>query len=429
MTLQADNDGVLNGTLYIPADTIPAGTKLVEFFGGADPSPSYAASSFVARGTITIQESQLVRRRVFNVNTVNTTTVTTFFQPVDPLAQSFALNDTCQISFIDVWFEGPKGTSDVTLQVREMVNGFPGPRVIAEAIRTPSQCSITTHTRFEFDPVVLAKDQLFCFVLLCNDAIWRVRIARLGDVDGPTQQRVTSQPYTVGTLFSSSNNLSWTIHQTDDMKFRIGGPTFSVITRTVSLPDQTVTDADYLAIMAAVERPSVQCDVVFRVALPDNTVLNLYEGGFVLLPSRQTGTLKIDAIITGTANLTPILYPDIQVLTGKSDAESVYQTRAINIEASPGPYPTKVTALFDFKAPGTADIKAEIYDGADWLELEPDADAWILPLADGWTETVRVLPDLDTTIRSAPLRFTLSGDAWNRPEVRKLRASFNDNPP
>lgn len=426
MTIQADSNGVVNGTLYIPADTIPAGTKLVEFFGGAAPSPSYASSSFVARGTITIQESQLVRRRTYNVNTNITTTTITFFEP---LAQSFAVTETCQLSFVDVWFEGPKGNTDVTLLVREMINGFPGTRAFAECIKKPSECSITGATRFEFDPILLEKDRLYCVVLLCNDAIWRARIAKLGDVDGPTQQRIANQPYMIGTLFSSSNNLSWTIHQDSDMKFRLGGPTYSVTSRTVALPDQAITDADYLAIMAAVERPSVQCDVVFRVTLPDNTVGEMYEGGFVLLPSRQTGTLKIDAIITGTANLTPILYPDIQVLTGKSDATSVYQTRAINIEASPNNYDTKVTSLFDFKAPGSATIKVEIYDGAVWHELVPDADAWILPLADGWTETVRVLPNLDTAIRSAPLRITMTGDAWNRPEVRKLRASFNDNPP
>jgi hypothetical protein len=428
MTLQADNDGIINGVMHIPDGVIPAGTKLVEFFGGANPSPSYATSSFVARGTISIAESQLVRRRVYNVNTKITTTTITY---VDPIAQSFALTETCQLSFVDVWFEGAKGTTDVTLVVREMVNGFPGPRAFAESIKKPSEISISGPTRFTFDPTEFEADRLYCFVLMCNDAVWRVRIAKLGDVDGPTQQRIAGQPYMVGTLFSSSNNTSWTIHQDSDMKFRLGGPTYATLTRIVPLPDQTITDADYLAIMAAVERPSIECDVVFRVTLPTGEILDMYEGVFELLPSRQTGTLQIDAIVTGTANLTPVLYPDMQVLTGTSDTESLYVTRAINIQASPNNYDTKVTVLFDYKAPGSATITVEIYDAEAevWLEVPIDADAWILPLANGWTEQVLALPDLDTAVRASQLRITLTGDAWNRPEIRRLRVTCNDNPP
>lgn len=428
MTLQADNDGIINGVMHIPADVIPAGTKLVEFYGGASPDPSYATSSFVARGTISIAESQLVRRRVYNVNTRITTNTVTF---IDPIAQSFALTETCQLSYVDVWFEGPKGTTDVTLVMREMINGFPGPRAFAESIKKPSEISIDGPTRFSFDPTQFEADVLYCFVLICNDPVWRVRIARMGDVDGPTQQRIPGQPYIIGTLFSSSNNLSWTIHQDADMKFRLGGPTYAALTRTVPLPDQEIVDADYLAIMAAVERPSLDCDVVFRVTVPTGKVIDMREGVFELLPSRQNGTLQIDAIVTGTANLTPILYPDLQVITGTSDTESLYVTRAVNIAPSPDNYDTKVTVLFDYKSPGTSTISAEVYDTESeaWVEVPPDTAAWILPLADGWTEQVLMLPDLDTAVRASKLRITLTGNAWNRPEIRRLRVTYNDNPP
>ena len=64
-------------------------------------------------------------------------------------------------------------------------------------------------------PVFLTDDREFAFVFMTDDNTHALAIARLGDVDQATQTFVSSQPYTVGVLFSSSNRQAWTAHQDD----------------------------------------------------------------------------------------------------------------------------------------------------------------------------------------------------------------------
>lgn len=52
----------------------------------------------------------------------------------------------------------------------------------------------------------------YAVVVLCDDATTALYVAELGKQD-PTRGYVTSQPYQVGVLLSSSNASTWTAHQ------------------------------------------------------------------------------------------------------------------------------------------------------------------------------------------------------------------------
>ena len=516
MTLQADDNGYIQGQLTIPADTIPTGTKLIEFFGGANPLPSYAASSFVGRGTVNLVEKQAIRRRIWQITTLEWEDTR---PPGDPLAQSFQVSEACQLSFVDLWCEGEKGPSDVSIQMREMVNGYPGPRVLAESILKPDQITLAgtvgvrdtritafgsggtdgtfpltisggggegataqytvidgsvawieiltpgsgytsaptlnfngaggsaglvgaaavadigDYNRFHFDPTNFLPDVQYCVVAMCNDAVWRLRVAIMGDVDGPTQQRIAAQPYIVGVLFSSSNNITWTAHQDRDLRFRLGGPTYSVTEKNILITEQAVTNCDYLGLLGAIELPSNETAIQFEAVLPlpGSPRIGLRLNDFVLLPQSITGTVRIEATLYGTANLTPLLYPDMQLLAGTTQSPSVYETRVIDIHkrtvlGSPSTDPTKITVLFDQRGSGT--VAVEVWDGENdaWVTLTDDETAYILPLADGWQERVMIVDDFDTANLSTKLKITLTGTAWARPSIRRLRVTFNENP-
>ncbi len=75
--LTANNQGKLKGKVKIPAN-IPAGTKLVQFYGDKG---SYGEATYTGKKTITIEE----RRRVIAA------------RRIDPLAQTFTLNESRHI--------------------------------------------------------------------------------------------------------------------------------------------------------------------------------------------------------------------------------------------------------------------------------------------------------------------------------------------
>jgi hypothetical protein len=597
--IQADSDGIINGTLTIPGGIIPVGSKKVEFFGGADPDPSYAAAQFVSAGVITVTQRQQVIRRVWERLRAKTGAI--FVQQgayIDPLAQSFAVPAACQLSYADLWFDVAKGGSDVVIQIRDMINGYPGPQVMAESILSPDQIilardasgndlsgvrdliltnrgsggtdgtynlsftggggsgaagtyrvvdgrvvdmTITAHglgytsaptvgfpsvglvgaagtatignfTRFRFPPITAVPDMQYCIVAMCNDAVWRLRVAGLGEVDGPTQQRISAQPYIVGVLFSSSNNQTWTAHQDKDLQFRLGGPSHTVTTRTVRLSpqgkltsatiaaagangtngtfpleitgtglgakgtftvsgqsvtaiditepgsgytagttlgldasagltgaaatavltDYPVTNCDYIGLMGAMDLPSNDTSIQFRATLPTAETVNLTLNDFTLLPSRITGNIVIEAILTGTESLTPVLYPDLQILAGTTNLSSVYESRTVNITKRSGSTaPTKVVLLYDWRAPGGATVTAEVRDDENdaWVPLVLDDTAGLLPMADDWSERLLTIDDLDTANTSTKLRITLTGTAWARPEIRRLRLICQENTP
>jgi hypothetical protein len=84
ITFIADSKGKITGRFTIPSN-IPAGTKLVQFFGEKG---SYGEATYTGKKTINIEE----RRRVFSS------------KRVDPLAQTFTLSESRHISGIDLWF-------------------------------------------------------------------------------------------------------------------------------------------------------------------------------------------------------------------------------------------------------------------------------------------------------------------------------------
>ncbi len=114
--ITANNQGKLKGKVKVPAN-IPAGTKLVQFYGDKG---SYGEATYTGKKTITIEE----RRRVIAA------------RRVDPLAQTFTLNESRHIGGLDLWFTN-SGKKRVVVQIRETAVGMPSQTVIAESYIEP----------------------------------------------------------------------------------------------------------------------------------------------------------------------------------------------------------------------------------------------------------------------------------------------------
>ena len=107
-------------------------------------------------------------------------------------------------------------------------------------------------------PVYLDPMRLYCFVILTSDGEHAVSTSRLGDVfgSGANQERVSSQPYTIGDMFSSSNRVSWQVHPDEDIAFEIVGAKFTATSLVQNLWTGALDTISDFLVRGSLEIPS-----------------------------------------------------------------------------------------------------------------------------------------------------------------------------
>lgn len=405
--LIANADGLIGGRFTIPAK-IPAGAKRVDFLGEA----TTATATFIGRGVLKTEELRVITSQV------NRRTLSWFG---DPLAETFILDKTKQIAAVDLWFTA-KGGSNVLIQIRDVSLGLPTADVIAEAILPPAQIKLNGFTRFKFPPALLEAGHEYAIVAACNDAVTALAIGELGKFDAVANRWVTSQPYTIGVLLSSSNNRTWTAHQAADLTFRLIAADYSVVSntvvsgspqRTVALEPLTLTNADHLIVLAAAERPSADTNVVFDLDL-GGALYSVIEGQRLTLPASYSGPLTWSARLIGTYEESPRLYPDIHLVVGTRLMSGDYLSRLIQAEGG-----TRVAVYYQALTPGSASVKALLDNGGVWVTLPVVSGT---PIGDGWVEVACVLTGFAQP--ETRVKLELTGTAQARPRVRNLRVAI-----
>jgi len=172
----------------------------------------------------------------------------------DPLAQSFMVDveDGLFITSLDAFFATKSSTLPVKAEIRNMVNGYPGPKVLPFAQKWLNSSQVNTSadgsvaTTFTFDsPVYLQEGIEYCIVLYSDSVDYTAYVARLGEKQINSNRIVSSQP-NIGILFKSANNRSWTPEQMEDMKFTLKKAVFDTsapgtLTLTNSNDERTKT--------------------------------------------------------------------------------------------------------------------------------------------------------------------------------------------
>ena len=159
----------------------------------------------------------------------------------DPLAQSFLVDKTggMYLTEVDLFFKTKDESLPVSVEVRNMVNGYPGQIILpfSEVTKNPADVNLSQDgsaaTTFTFpSPVFLEQGQEYCFVVLSNSNKYEAFISRMGETDLATGQVISGQPY-AGSLFASQNASTWTAEQTDDLKFHLKYARFDISKRPV----------------------------------------------------------------------------------------------------------------------------------------------------------------------------------------------------
>ena len=159
----------------------------------------------------------------------------------DPLAQTFLVQQEggAFLTKVDVYFATKDASIPVNLEIREVVNGYPGKYVLpfSKVTLKPENVNISTNTvdmpdgtvaksydtptTFTFSsPVFVQNNQEYCIVLASDSNSYKVWISNTGDKIPNSSRFISEQPY-AGVLFKSQNGSTWTANQDQDLKFTL----------------------------------------------------------------------------------------------------------------------------------------------------------------------------------------------------------------
>lgn len=403
----ANSSGELTGSFKIPA-SIPAGVKQIEFRGKA----SVAYATFTGQGTLEVT----TLRRVQNVyrHTTTTTTITTvrYVNP-DPLAQTFTLEEECMLSGVDLWFKA-RGTTNTQVQLREVQNGYPTSIVLGEVMVPPANQNLTGHTRCLFAaPIPLEAGTEYAIVILCNDAKTSLALAEMGKFDATQQTWVSSQPYNVGVLLSSSNATTWTAHQSSDLTFRLLTADYTETERTIDLGSvELPAGTTDLILRGLAELPSSSCRVEYQLTMPDGTQVTMSPEQGLSLTNTISGSVNVKAKLYGSKTSSPVLWPGTQIVSGQMATTADYVTRSVVARNA-----IKAILVYDAYIPAGSSVTPQIQvDNGAWKNMT--ASNTVIG-DEGWSEYT-FNTDLSNN-NLIKVRLTLTGTPAARPFVSSIR--------
>ncbi|MGJ4942486.1 DUF4815 domain-containing protein [Bradyrhizobium sp. HKCCYLS1011] len=412
--VRADGNGTLVSSFQIPAG-VPVGVKHVAFEGVGG---SKADALYTAYGWLTT---------INNERTI----VTTYWYSADPLAQTFRLPEPRQGLGVDLKFTkiGDRN-KPVRVQIREVELGIPTERVVAESIIDMHNVTaidpLSTAPRLERDwtmadfdrPVTLREDRSYAITLLTDDPTHAVAIADLGGFD-QINGWVTSNAFPLGTFLDGSDSRTWLPKPGRSLGFRLRCAKFAPVTSTIEIGTLDVTNCSDLMPLIAAERPEgTAIEVEFEA--PNGTKYVTAPAVNVQLPAAIAGTLKVRLRLIGSANLSPLMLPYVQVVAGSIQANGDYITRAFEAGTD-----SKIRLILDVYLPSTSTFSAAIQTGVNaGLPVWSAANALTLekatPLGDGWEERQYMLDHVNTDISRAYVK--IGGGPAARSNARNIRA-------
>ncbi|MEP1766947.1 MAG: DUF4815 domain-containing protein [Sulfitobacter sp.] len=433
-SLIADANGQISGTIAIPAD-VPTGSHTVDALGSAG---SFARATFVGEGEITTE----VMRRVTLVTVtapdpvtiVNVTNVTNVTNTVvtqsssqsegrgsegsgtsgDPLAWTFVPPQdsfNCGINFeIAVVGEQSNG---LRVQLATTLNGYPTNEVLADCYISMIGVAPGDTIQARWDaPVFTSASLKYCVVIMTDDADHAIKIATLGEVVPETQQRVASQPYTAGDLFSGSNRTTWVAHPDSDPKIEVVAAKFTQAEKSVLLFEGSVQAITDLLVRGAVELQTTDVGFRYELEREDGQRIPLAPGQSLEFSEYVSETIKLHAILTGTQWVSPMLYPGTTLVGGQLQTAAEYVSKVFPIEGD-----NFFRALYDRQLPAGASVSVDV-DAADgnWTAVPVVSNR---SLSGGWIEPKHQLAFVAPN--GGRVKLTLTGTPAARPSIARLR--------
>ena len=356
-TACSSNDGNLTAKFKVPAG-VPAGSIPVRVFYYADPDISSASTVFYSRGFMQNTQNTTVGLEDPKVKTLITAEEReVFVRQYDPLAETYTIFDNITyVSQVGVYFRSKHATRPITMQIRNVVNGFPGPYLHAAATLFPADVNTSEdgslETVFVFPNVIGYKpNEDYCFVLLpsMNNTGYEVFYSELGDIDLITAKRIITQPAS-GVMFHSPNNSAWEPMMKSDIKYRLYKSNFR---NDCAIVFSNITGVDASRFVTVVEEfLSPGTHATWSYSLDNGTTWIAYDPKIdVDLQALITQVkLKIDVTSTGGNYQVVWNVAGIVLMCHELEADCIFNNQFLT---EPLSYPNKVAAFMDVYADGT----------------------------------------------------------------------------
>jgi hypothetical protein len=334
---------------------------------------SYGIADYRAEGILQVKQATIeaVRNaRLVTENITESRTITETTERVvsvtgwyDPLAQTFLVQQKggAFLTSVDLFFATKDENIPVKIEIREVVNGYPGKKILpfSQVVVNPENVNIATRkvtipsmdnkiasapdvaTRFTFPSPVYVKDATeYCIVIISDSNNYNVWISNLGDKIPGTDRFVSEQPYQ-GVFFKSQNASTWTPDDYKDLCFIINRAKFNTeVTGRVEFTNDVLprTKLEVNPIQTASGSSTIRVyhdnhnmPVTSKVELSGFSATQTYNG---ILGARLNGVHTIDAadldsytvILTGVSSTAD--------LNGFTGGEDIYASDNILITSS-----------------------------------------------------------------------------------------------
>lgn len=270
-----DPRGRLQIRFTIPANTFKTGTKRIVIVDADGSNTTQAIGSFTSRGfyavgdLVKIRTTSPLNNRLVSTDTQTVTSTKKTRQLYDPVAQAFTLpldagadpnnfdpnadvprDSGSFITSVDTFFgfvDDRPLMNTATLQIRNMINGYPGPEVLGEGKINLTKATNQNlnepikATNFRLDaPCYLNANTEYAIVILSPSDLTTVWTAAQGEIDITTGGKIDKQPNVggyYGSFFKSQNNSTWTADQNRDLTFRVYRAKFDSADGEIKLRD------------------------------------------------------------------------------------------------------------------------------------------------------------------------------------------------
>lgn len=435
-TLRADQFGYTEGSFQIPSGT-ECGIKEVKvvFTGDADNKAKDGVAYYEGQHTNERETTTITyTRRVLRVH--------------DPLAQSFVFEEERFVSGVKIYFQYFDSTCPVQVQIRNMVNGYPGDLVYGEttinSAVASSDASVPTLVEFS-KPIRCLADTMYCMVILTDSGTTSLWTAELGDreigyndTNDPNKMHyVTGNPYEEGVLFSSSNSLTWTAHQSADLKFSVEVAKFE-------------TDQEYIINYGTIQSANItafaiECDYLLPSACTARWEYSLDNKNWISCePFEQielatvVSRVSVRCVVkTSSPWVSPLFSADNSYFTCISNhTNGNYYSRTVKMDQYFDNLKIYVNTFNDSRLSYKVSYRLE--DSAEWTQLQmlttnnveydssnTEEVRYRKDLGNGYVENFWMIPDIEADSMKVKIEMATT-DRTCIPRVQKLRCIMKD---
>lgn len=290
----------------------------------------------------------------------------------DPIAQTFIPPQDQYITSIELYFN-TLPTDKVTLALAEVDDGGnPTSSYLAlTSLDAASITSTTGPTKFTFNkPVFVKKNTEYCFVIMTEDPVASIWIARLGQND-QQGNLIVKNPYS-GAMFKSPNSRAWQLDPTAQVRFNVNAAQFtaqeSIINLgLITLPQTSSRIAFYIPFIEVTHDTTV----TYQYSFDGTKWVDFYP-----LKEIDFGTaltqIRLRVLLKGTDSLSPqvlnsaVLQSFIWISNGDiTTPVGFYVHRAFAVDDC-----SVVEMFLDTSIPGNTNLKPSVtFDDVTWYPM------------------------------------------------------------